>query len=165
MPEPLIESNKQRLGNEVEPQIEELIQRADRAIGVLERKEVGLKRKVRPPSPFDLPEENARSRRRRMRRAPESDSSGKALAFETSELCRPAEGQLADGACTLSCAPQLANADLAPPPAAASRPAAAAKPTTTAADQRRLAMVRGRKEKLRLELAALEGAGGGGKPF
>lgn len=38
--------NKQRLGKEVEPQIEELVQRAEKAVGVLERKEVQLKRKV-----------------------------------------------------------------------------------------------------------------------
>lgn len=39
--------NKQRLGKEVEPQIEELVQRAEKAVGLLERKEVQLKRKVR----------------------------------------------------------------------------------------------------------------------
>lgn len=152
MPEPLIESNKQRLGKEVEPQIEELVQRAERAVGVLERKEVGLKRKVRDVLLLVgvrvLPDGSRGAARESLARSSKLRLTGLSL-LSLAPVSPPAA--------------QLANPALVshPPAPTTSAPSIhrSARPRPTAADERKLAMLRGRKERLRMELAALEGGG------
>ncbi|CDZ96239.1 DASH complex subunit Spc19 [Phaffia rhodozyma] len=101
VPEPFVEAQKQRLANEMEPQIDELISRAERGLAVWERREVLKKRKL-------------------AQIASNSSSSGATSSSKSSQ----------------------------PKPKPRSRP--------TAADERKLAMIKGKAERLASEVEELE---------
>ncbi|KAL7412101.1 DASH complex subunit Spc19 [Mrakia frigida] len=102
VPEPTVEAHKQRIGKEVEPQIDELIARAEKSLGGLERRDATLRRK---------------------------------LATLQSQQQRP------------------------PPSHSSSQPRRAGPTPATVVEERRLAMICGRRDKLRRELEELEREG------